>query len=73
VEFFTLKNLGVLACSARTSGAIDQWRRLFDLAHEIGPEILFHGALIVVGTWFTGGSKKFGRNFYLQNLRCFHL
>jgi len=55
-----LKNPGVLASNARTSGTMDQWRQLFNSVHEIGPETLFHRDLIVVGTWFTGGRKKFG-------------
>jgi len=70
---FHIKKPGVLACSSRPSGAVDQWRPLFDSAHKIGPETPFHGVLIVVGPWFTGGRKRFGPNFYLRNLRRFHL
>ena len=54
------------AYRARNRGAMDEWTRQFDSTLQIGPEILFHGVLIVAVGCCTGERKVWAEFFTLK-------
>jgi len=62
-RIFTCGIWNVLACGSRTTGAMYKQRLPLDSAHQEGPEIPFHGILMLVGGCCIGGEISLGGIF----------